>query len=53
MIYFYLMKALPLLAILKIITISWNFTQKKHPAIKRKKTAGAEQNQIVEILLNY
>ena len=29
MIYFYLMKALPLLAILKIITTSRNFTQKK------------------------
>ena len=29
MIYFYLMKDLPLLAILKIITTSCNFTQKK------------------------
>ena len=49
------MKALPLLAILKIITTSCNFTQKKkkHPTNKRKKTAGAKQNQIVEILWNY
>ena len=47
MIYFYLMK-------LKIIATSCNFTQKKkHPTNKRKKTAGAKQNQIVEILLNY
>ena len=54
------MKDLPLLAILKIITTSSNFTQKKnnnnkkkHPTNKRKKTAEAKQNQIVEILLNY
>ena len=52
------MKALPLLAILKIITASCNFTQKnkqtkKHATNKTKKTAGAKQNQIVEILLNY
>ena len=53
MIYFYLMKDLPLLAILKIITTSCNFTQKKkHPTNKRKKTAVPKQNQIVEILLN-
>ena len=49
------MKDLPLLAILKIITTSCNFRQKKkkHPTNKRKKTAEAKQNQIVEILLNY
>ena len=45
MIYFYLMKDLPLL---ENITTSCNFTQKKkkHPTNKRKKTAGAKQNQI-------
>ena len=39
MIYFYLMKDLPLLAILKIITTSCNFTQKKkkHPTNKQVK----------------
>ena len=48
------MKALPLLAILKMITISCNFTQKKKQKTtnKRKKTAGAKQNEIIEILLN-
>ena len=46
------MKALPLLAILKMITISCNFTQKKKTTNKRKKTAGAKQNEIVEMLLN-
>ena len=47
------MKALPLLAILKMNTISCNFTQKKKKTTnKRKKTAGAKQNEIVEMLLN-
>ena len=39
MIYFYLMKALPLLAILKIITTSRNFTPKK----KKKKNTPNQQ----------
>ena len=42
MIYFYLMKDVPLLAIFKIITTSCNFTQKK----KKKKKKNPTNKQV-------
>ena len=44
MIYFYLMKDLPLLAIFKIITTSCNFTQRK----KKKKHSTNKQVKLTE-----